>query len=202
MKQRVGGRDLDEPFAVLRRDAHAAGDDDHGAPAYALVERLRDYGVAIDRSELMFPSGDSHCAAWLYRPAGEASSCVVDPDRVVLWGFSFSGGHVVETAAADQRIVAEGSPWRNEISPAVFLSVALHRPLRLARRLRAPLWVGLGERDVSVSRRAVERLAARAAQAELHRYPYDHFEAFIGGGPERVAGDQVDFLRRRQLLDG
>ncbi len=192
----------------------------------------------------------------------------VDPERIVLWGFSFSGGHAVETAAADARIagalvlcpmvdglaralatppalsawltpraladqlgrhnlvavtgqpgehaamtlageadgfrasVPEGSPWRNEISPAVFLTVAMHRPLTKARSLRMPLWVGLGEDDVSVSKRAVERLADRAPRAELHRYPYDHFGAFVDGGPERVGADQVDFLRRQGLLAG
>jgi dienelactone hydrolase len=190
----------------------------------------------------------------------------VDPERIVLWGFSFSGGHVVQTAAADRRIAAtlalcpmvdglaralatppalsawltpraladqfgrhnlvavtgqpgshaamtlpgeadgfrasvpEGSPWRNEISPGVFLTVALHRPLARARGLRAPLWVGVGERDVSVSKRAVERLAARAPKGELHRYPYDHFGAFIDDGPQRVAADQVEFLGRQGLL--
>ncbi len=184
----------------------------------------------------------------------------------MLWGFSFSGGHAVETAAEDARVAATlalcpmldglaralstppalsawlvpraladqlgrhnlvavtgqpgehaamtlpgeadgfhavvpaGSPWRNEISPAVFLSVALHRPVTQARRVRAPLWLGLGERDVSVSSRAIERLAERAPQAELQRYPYDHFGAFLGGGPERVGADQIDFLRARGLL--
>jgi hypothetical protein len=192
----------------------------------------------------------------------------MDPARVVLWGFSFSGGHVVETAADDRQIAAtialcpmvdglarvlstpprvsawivpraigdqlgrhnlvpvtgqpgelaamtlpgeangfraavpDGSPWRNEISPGIFLTVALHRPLSRARDLWAPLWVGLGERDVSVSKRAVQRLAQRAPRGELHRYPYDHFGAFLGDGPERVATDQVDFLRRHALLDG
>jgi dienelactone hydrolase len=282
-----------------------------------------------------FDSGGSHCAAWLYRAAGEQTgACVVmahgfsltrhdglapyaerlaesgasvlvfdhrylgdsggeprqrfrtrdqladwraavsfaraldgvDARRIVLWGFSFSGGHAVETAAADSSIAAtvalcpmvdglaralatpptlsawlipravadqlgrhnlvavtaqpgghaamtlpgeadgfrdsvpEGSPWRNEISPAVFLTVALHRPLARARSLRAPLWVGLGERDVSVSKRAVERLAARAPKGELHRYPYDHFGAFTDDGVQRVAADQVEFLSRQGLL--
>jgi dienelactone hydrolase len=190
----------------------------------------------------------------------------VDETKIVLWGFSFSGGHVVETAAADQQIAAaialcpmvdglaralatpprlsawllphaiadqlgrhnlvpvtaqpgghaamslpgeadgfraavpDGSPWRNEISPGVFLTVAMHRPLAKARRLHAPLWVGLGEQDVSVSRRAVERLAERAPRGELHRYPYDHFGAFIGDAPQRVATDQIDFLRRNRLI--
>jgi len=192
----------------------------------------------------------------------------VDPARIVLWGFSFSGGHVVETALADSRIAAvlalcpmvdglaralstppalsawltpraladqfgrhnlvpvtaqpgghaamtlpgeadgfaaavpEGSPWRNEAAPAVFLSIAAIRPVRKAKRLRAPLWAGLGECDVSVSGKAVERLAERAPRGELHRYPYDHFGAFLGEGPQRVASDQIDFLRRNALLAG
>ena len=30
----------------------------------------------------------------------------VDPDRIVLWGWSFSGGHVLAVAAGDQRVAA------------------------------------------------------------------------------------------------
>jgi uncharacterized protein len=290
--------------------------------------------LAGEREELTFASGGARCATWLYRPAGEASCCVVmahgfsltrhdglppyaerlaqagaavlvfdhrylgdsggeprqrfrtrdqredwrnavafarsqagiDPARIVLWGFSFSGSHVVETALADGRIAAllalcpmvdglaralatppalsawltpravadklgrhnlvpvtgqpgahaamtlpgeadgftaavpPGSPWRNEISPAVFLSVATIRPVQKAARLEMPLWVGVGEQDVSVSGKAAGRLAQRAQQGELHRYPYDHFGAFIADGPDRVASDQVDFLRRHGLV--
>jgi hypothetical protein len=47
---------------------------------------------------------------------------------------------------------------------------------------------------------SVERLAARAPRAELFRYPYDHFEPFIGDAPERIAGDQLDFLRRHGVV--
>jgi uncharacterized protein len=96
--------------------------------------------------------------------------------------------------------VPEGSPWRNEVAPGVFATVALQRPVTQARRITMPLWLGLGERDVSVSGRAIERLAARAPAAELERYPYDHFGAFLGDAPERVARDQIDFLRRRGVL--
>jgi uncharacterized protein len=192
----------------------------------------------------------------------------IDECRIVLWGFSFSGGHAIETAAADPRIAAtlalcpmldglaralstpprlsawlvpraisdqlgrhnlvavtdqpgghaamtlpgeadgfhavvpEGSPWRNEISPAIFLTVAMHRPVARARQIGTPVWLGLGERDVSVSAKAIERFARRAPSCELKRYPYDHFGAFLGDGPELVAGDQIDFLRRQGLLSG
>jgi dienelactone hydrolase len=190
----------------------------------------------------------------------------VDPERIVLWGFSFGGGHAVETAAADPSIAAgvvlcpfldglarvlatpprvaawlvpravadmagrhnlvpvtgrpgeraampfpgeaegfaavvpPGSPWRNEISPGVFATIAFHRPVSKAAKVGCPLWVGLGERDISVSGKAIERLAARAPRAELHRYPYSHFEVFLGDGPGRVTADQVDFLRRTGVL--
>lgn len=187
--------------------------------------------------------------------------------RIVLWGFSFSGGHVVKLAAQDgaglaaalvhapfldglARVLATrpglvawmlpraladlagrhtlipvtaepggrgamslpgeaagfaasvgpGSPWRNEISPGVFATIALHKPVARAGRISIPLWVGVGERDITVSAAAVERLAQRAPDAELHRYPLDHFEPLLAAGARRIADDQVGFLRRRGLL--
>lgn len=190
----------------------------------------------------------------------------VDPGRIVLWGFSFAGGHAIETACADPRVAAtialcplvdglaralatppslsawlipraiadqlgrhnlvpvtaqpgehaamtrpgeaagfhsvvpDGSPWRNEISPGVFLSVAMHRPLAHVGKLRTPLWIGLGEADVTVSARSLERLAARAPRAELHRHAGDHFAPFLGDAPGLIAAEQIDFLSRQGLL--
>jgi pimeloyl-ACP methyl ester carboxylesterase len=190
----------------------------------------------------------------------------VDPARIVLWGFSFGGGHAVETAAEDGRIAAvvalapfvdglarvlatplptvawivpraiadlagrtnlipvtgppgtkaamalpgeadgfaavvpPGSPWRNEITPGLFLTVAFHRPVAKAKKVTCPLWVGVGERDISVSGKAAERLATRAPKGELHRYPYDHWQACAGDAPARIVTDQIDFLRRQGLL--
>ena len=187
-------------------------------------------------------------------------------ERIVLWGFSFSGGHAITLAAerddiaaaivlcplvdglrralgtppslsawimpralADAagrhklipvtaqpgehaamtlpgeadgfaRAVPEGSPWRNEISPRVFLSVGTIRPVTKARKVTCPLWVGLGERDISVHGPAVEQLAERAPRGELHRYDADHFDGFLGELPARIAGDQVAFLTREGLL--
>jgi dienelactone hydrolase len=253
-------------FSLTRHD---------GLPPYA--ERLAEAGAAVlvfDHRYLGDSGGQprqrfrtrAQRADWSNAISFARSLDGIDPQRIVLWGFSFSGGHAVAESLADARIAATialcpmvdglarvlatppalsawlvpraladqlgrhdlvavtgqpgahaamtlpgeadgfaatvpaGSPWRNEISPAVFLTVSLVRPVTRAARLRAPLWVGLGERDVSVSKRAVQRLAARAPNGELHRYPYDHFGAFLGDAPERVATDQVDFLRRHGLL--
>lgn len=192
----------------------------------------------------------------------------VDRGRIVLWGYSFSGGHVCGQlihradiaaglvlcpfvdgfkrvlasrpglvawilpravrdlagghnlipvtgepgshgamslpgeAAGFASAVGEGSPWRNEISPGLFVTVGLHRPVTKAAQIRCPLWVGLGERDISVDGGAVVKLAERAPLGELHRYPYDHFEPFVGDAPGKIAADQVAFLRRNGLAPG
>jgi dienelactone hydrolase len=192
----------------------------------------------------------------------------VDPERIIVWGFSFSGGTAVNVAVEDSRIAgailanpfldgrhrvlgtvrrtplvalrvmaaalmdltgrrrlipvtggpgtlaamawegeAEGfaasggpqSTWRNEISPAVFATVAFHRPVSRAARLACPVWISLGERDITVSRRAIERLSARAPHAELHRYDVDHFEPFHSDQQGVMAADQADWLRRTML---
>jgi uncharacterized protein len=255
-------------FSLTRHD---------GLPAYA--ERLAAAGAAVLVFDHRYLGDSGGTPRQRVRASAQredwraAVACArglegVDPARIVLWGFSFSGGVAVQTAAADSRIAAvlalcpmldglaralatppalsawllpraladqlgrhnlvavtdqpggraamtfegeadgfaasvpEGSPWRNDVSPGVFATVALQRPVTQARRITMPLWLGLGERDVSVSGRAIERLAARAPAAELQRYPYDHFGAFLGDAPERVAGDQVGFLRRRGVLSG
>lgn len=187
--------------------------------------------------------------------------------RVVLWGFSMSGGHVVQTALADpdvsavlahapfinglQRalaapmsanarilvraipaalgstvtipvtappgslgamalageadgfasVVPDGSPWRNEVSPALFLSVPTHRPYRRTGRLACPAWFGLGERDITVHAPSIVSAASRAPRGELRRYPeHDHWTPFVGDAGTRIAHDQVDFLRRHGVM--
>lgn len=187
----------------------------------------------------------------------------VDPDRIVLWAYSFAGGHVtsllgrhsVEVFAAlvlcpfadglkralatPLRVsawiipraildvlgrnitipvtaplggraamafageedgfansVTAGSRWRNQISPGVFLTVALFRPFRRAARIRPPLWVGRCAQDITVDARAVAEIATRAPQGELHDFEGDHFAPFTGESTTPIIDSQVDFLRR------
>lgn len=95
--------------------------------------------------------------------------------------------------------VGPGSRWANSITPAVFLTVGLFRPVRRARRVRVPLWVGRLSGDITVSSAAVGRLASRAPRGELHEYAGDHFAPFHGALPAQIAADQVAFLQRQGL---
>src|SRR5947208_1686359 len=179
-----------------------------------------------ERSDLEFPSGKGSCAAWVYQPGAARSRpgpCVVmaPPQPTVAWILPLAIAHragrlnrIQVTGPAGAKaamalpgegdgfaaVVPPGSPWRNEITPGVFLTVALHRPVAKAKKVACPLWVGLGEQDISVSGKALQRLAARAPKAELQRYPFDHWQPCVGDAPARIAADQIAFLRRHDLL--
>ena len=180
----------------------------------------------------------------------------VDPDRIVVWGFSFGGGSAVEAAAADPRVagaillcpfldgrwrsntglrtqprnavwltgravrdalvpitdrpgghgalcfpgeldgfrsmVAPG--WHNEVHAGVGFRASFWRPVTLARKITCPVLIQAGHRDISVSARAIDRLARRAPHAVLKRYDCDHFEPFFGKASAQMIADQVAWL--------
>ena len=60
----------------------------------------------------------------------------VDPDRIVLWGSSFSGGHVIAVAADDPRIAAVISQAPHIDSIPTLMLVPLKNMVRMA-------WAGL-----------------------------------------------------------
>lgn len=180
----------------------------------------------------------------------------VDPARIVVWGFSLSGGTATEAAAADQRLagaillcpfldgrwrinhgmrtqprnslwvlgqairdalipvsaepgchggltfrgeldgfhstVAPG--WRNEVRAGVAWPLPFWRPVTQARRIGCPVLIQAGQRDVSVSARAIGRLAQQAPRATLKQYDVDHFEPFYSDQSAKIIADQVDWL--------
>jgi uncharacterized protein len=96
-------------------------------------------------------------------------------------------------------VCGDRSLWRNEFVPSLSLLKSTYRPVRVAHRVRCPLFVCIGEEDHMVPRRAAERTVERAPRGERRVYPIDHFGGFLGGDFERVVADQIEFLRRHGL---
>lgn len=110
---RPGATGTDVPCVVM---AHGfTGTRDDGLPDYA--EAFRDAGLAVvlfdyrhfgastGEPRQLLDIGRQHddyraVVAWARRQDG------IDPDRIALWGSSFSGGHVLAVAAGDPRIAA------------------------------------------------------------------------------------------------
>lgn len=91
------------------------GTRDDGLPGYAeafrdagfavLVFDYRHFGASTGGPRQLLDIGRQHddyraVVAWARRQEG------IDPDRIALWGSSFSGGHVLAVAADDPRIAA------------------------------------------------------------------------------------------------
>jgi len=128
----------------------------------AYAERFADAGMAVvvfDYRHFGSSSGEprqlldirSQLADWRSAVAFARGLEGVDPDRVAVWGSSFSGGHVVAVAAGDERVAAVVSqaPFTDGLTAlraggpaaAVRLSVAGLRDALRALAGRPPLYV-------------------------------------------------------------
>jgi pimeloyl-ACP methyl ester carboxylesterase len=126
------------PCVVMAHGFSATRDD--GLPAYAEAFRdagfavvlfdYRHFGASTGEPRQLLDIGRQHddyraVIAWARQREG------LDPERIVLWGSSFSGGHVLAVAADDPRIAAviSQAPFTDAI-PAL-----MHVPLKNAVRL-------------------------------------------------------------------
>jgi uncharacterized protein len=128
----------DVPCVVMAHGFSATRDD--GLPAYA--EAFRDAGFAVvvfDYRHFGASTGEPRQLLDIARQHEDYRAVItwareldgIDPDRIVVWGSSFSGGHVLAVAAADSRIAAV-------ISQAPFtdaIPTLMHVPPKNAVRL-------------------------------------------------------------------
>jgi pimeloyl-ACP methyl ester carboxylesterase len=97
-----------------------------------------------------------------------------------------------------QRLTA-GGDWTNQFNPSELFKVGWYRPVRQAPDIEMPALLQLAEHDKVVPLPAIEKTAARAPKSELLRYPTDHFGCFWPEHLDRIAADEVDFLRRHLM---
>lgn len=134
-----------EPYALQFADAGMA----------VMVFDYRYFG-ASDGSPRQLLSVSAQLADWSAAVAAARQIDGVDPQRVALWGTSFSGGHVVAAAAADKRVAAVSAQGPMLDGLASVLNVLRrHGVLYMARLVSA------GLRDV----------IANLAGAEPYRLP-------------------------------
>ena len=130
------------------------GTRDDGLPPYAeafrdagfavVVFDYRHFGASTGEPRQLLDIGCQHddyraAVAWARRQDG------IDPERIVLWGSSFSGGHVLAVAAGDPRIAAvisqapftDAIPTLRQVPPATIARLAV-----AGLRDQAGAWLG------------------------------------------------------------
>jgi dienelactone hydrolase len=174
----------DAPGVVMAHGFSATRDD--GLPGYA--EAFRDAGfvvVLFDYRHFGASTGEPRQLLDIARQHDDYRVVIawarglggVDPDRIVLWGSSFSGGHVLAVAAGDRRIAAviSQAPYTDSI-PTLKL-VPLRNMVRFAVdgvRDQAGAWLGRPPRLVA----AVGEPGAVAAMTAPEALP--GFNALVG----------------------
>ena len=125
---------------IARLEAYAAR---LRAAGYAvLLFDYRHFGDSDGEPRGLLDIGRQH-DDWQAAVAHARSLPGIDPDRIILWGTSFSGGHAIATAARDPRIAAVVA----QVPHVSGLASALAVPFALSLRLTA-----LGLRDELGSR--------------------------------------------------
>lgn len=150
--------DLPVPAVVMAHGFSATRDD--GLPEYAEEFCRAGYAVALfDYRHFGASTGEPRQLLDIGAQQDDYRAVVawargvswIDPDRIVLWGSSFSGGHVLAVAADDPRIAAviAQAPFTDSVAVARRMpirallragAVAL-RDLVAARRGRSPVYL-------------------------------------------------------------
>ncbi len=107
----------------------------------------------------------------------------------------------LDDAVEGFRTLHEGLPWENRVCARIGPATLVYRPIRYASRVRCPLLVQVGERDVLTPPGPARRMAGRAPRGEHLSYPIGHFEVYQGDVFESVIGAQIEFLLRHLGVD-
>lgn len=133
------------------------------AGMHAVIFDYRHFGVSGGEPRQLISVG-KQLQDWAAATAFAREIDGVDPARVAIWGSSFSGGHVVETAFWDRRVAAVIAQ-----APALDGRVILRAYLRYAGIAMGArlLWAGLCDALGARLRRAPKMLPITAAPGSL-----------------------------------
>jgi dienelactone hydrolase len=96
-------------------------------------------------------------------------------------------------------IKPEGSRHENRVAAAIAVEALAWRPGAKASKIECPLLVQVASEDLDTPPAPAAKAAARAPKGELRRYDCGHFDVYLDPWFDRVAADQVDFLKRHLL---
>lgn len=94
-------------------------------------------------------------------------------------------------------IDSDGALITNAIAARLALTLALYRPVRALKRTGStPILICACDHDTVAPVGPTVRAAERCPNVQLNRYPYGHFEIYLGEAFERAVSDQLAFLHQ------
>ena len=89
--------------------------------------------------------------------------------------------------------------WENRIAARILVRIGLYRPGRQAARITCPVLVCACDGDALAPGSRTAELVSKAPRAEVRRYPFGHFDIYVGTPFEEAVSDQAAFLSRHLL---
>lgn len=91
----------------------------------------------------------------------------------------------------------DGGSMINAIAARLVLTLGLYRPVRrLGATGTTPILVCACDHDTAAPPAPIIRAGERHANVDVRRYPYGHFDIYVGDGFAQAAPDQLAFLKR------
>ncbi|WP_197502200.1 alpha/beta hydrolase [Mycobacterium sp. E2733] len=106
-----------------------------------------------------------------------------------------------EAKSAFEALGGEAVGWRNALAPRMLFALPRYHE-GTAEKLRMPVLMCVGDRDLQASPRFAVRIASGMNNVELHRYPVGHFDVYTGALFEEISAVETEFLRRHLIRDG
>jgi pimeloyl-ACP methyl ester carboxylesterase len=95
-----------------------------------------------------------------------------------------------------QRLVPAGAVWQEDVPARILLTILGYRPIRVVRRIQAPVLIVAAEHDSLIPFATTRKTAARIARCQFEVLPVGHFDLYQGPWFEQNIALQVAFLRR------
>jgi fermentation-respiration switch protein FrsA (DUF1100 family) len=99
----------------------------------------------------------------------------------------------------DAMVPAE-TRWENRVAARILVRIGLYRPGRQAARITCPVLICACDGDALAPATRTAELVSKAPRAELKRYPFGHFDIYVGEPFEQAVSDQVEFLHCHLLV--
>lgn len=100
------------------------------------------------------------------------------------------------------RLIPPGTVWQETVPARILLAILAYRPVRVVRRIQAPVLIIAAERDSLIPLATTRKTAARIARCQFEVLPVGHFDLYEGPWFERSIALQTAFLRQHLGLPG
>ena len=98
-----------------------------------------------------------------------------------------------------EAIKPEGSRHQNLVAASIAVEALAWRPGAKASKIECPLLVQVASKDLDTPPGPAAKAAARAPKGELRRYDCGHFDVYLDPWFDRIADNQVEFLKQHLL---